>query len=92
MAAEPLLLTPQAARWWRIEQALRRNACLNFNSLRHTVGGVSAATLKRDLQTMRTVLDAPIVYDKWGDGYRLVAEWPGLLVKIQEEASALQVS
>ncbi len=74
MAAEPLLLTPQAARWWRIEQALRRNACLTFNDLRDTVGGVSPATLKRDLQTIGPSLTRRSCTTRGG---MATAWWPG---------------
>lgn len=84
-ADDPLLLTPQAARCYRIERALRRMGCLRFDELRALVG-VSAATLKRDMQCMRQELDAPLRYDAWANGYRLDPSWPGLLVKVEEEA------
>jgi len=80
-----LLLTPQAARYYRIERALRQKGCLRFNELKALVG-VSTATLKRDMQCMRQVLEAPLRYDAWENGYRLDPAWPGLLAKIEEEA------
>ena len=84
----PILLTPQAARCYRLEQLLRRRGCVAFQELLVLVG-VSAATLKRDLQWMRTNLAARIDYDVWDNGYRLDPKWPGVMAKIHEEAEAL---
>ena len=83
----PFLLTPQAARCHRIEHVLRRRGCVAFQELLDIVG-VSAATLKRDLQWMRTNLAARIEYDAWDNGYRLDPQWPGVIAKVREEAEA----
>ena len=84
----PFLLTPQAARCHRIEHVLRRRRCVAFQELLEIVG-VSAATLKRDLQWMRTNLAARIEYDAWDNGYRLDPKWPGVMAKVHEEAEAV---
>lgn len=84
----PFLLTPQAARCHRIEHALRRRGCIAFQELLEIVG-VSAATLKRDLQWMCTNLAARIEYDAWDNGYRLDPQWPGVMAKVHEEAEAV---
>ena len=84
----PILLTPQAARCYRLERLLRRRGCVTFQELLEMVG-VSAATLKRDLLWMRTNLAARIEYDAWDNGYRLDPQWPGLISKVHEEAEAI---
>ena len=84
----PILLTPQAARCYRLERLLRRRGCVTFQELLEMVG-VSAATLKRDLLWMRTNLAARIEYDAWENGYRLDPQWPGVMSKVHEEAEAI---
>ena len=84
----PILLTPQAARCYRLEHLLRRRGCVAFQELLELVG-VSAATLKRDLQWMRTNLAARIEYDAWDNGYRLDPQWLGVMAKVHEEAEAV---
>ncbi len=84
----PILLTPQAARCYCLEHLLRRRGCVAFQELLELVG-VSAATLKRDIQWMRTNLSARIEYDAWDNGYRLDPQWPGVMAKVHEEAEAV---
>lgn len=86
---EPVLLTSQAARCYKIERALRRNGCVAFSKLRELVG-VSPATLKRDIHYMRRALEAPLCYDASQNGYHLADEWPGLLSKVAEEAQLVE--
>jgi len=71
-------------RFYRIELLLRSRGCASFDALRDDLG-VSPATLKRDLQYLRDRLAAPIVYDRFDNGYRFEAaaakgrqELPGL--------------
>ncbi len=70
-------------RFYKIELLLRGRGCVHFDALRDELG-VSPATLKRDLQYLRDRLAAPIVYDRFDNGYRFEAvagarrELPGL--------------
>ena len=57
-------------RFYKIERLLRGRGCVSFQSLLEELD-VSRATLKRDLQYLRDRLDAPIVYDRDANGYRL---------------------
>jgi predicted DNA-binding transcriptional regulator YafY len=56
-------------RFYKIERALRHRGCVSFAALQEELD-VSPATLKRDLQYLRDRLDAPIVYDRFDNGYR----------------------
>lgn len=60
-------------RFYRIERLIRARGCVTFAELLQELG-VSPATLKRDLEYLRSRLDAPIVYDRHDNGYRLQAE------------------
>jgi len=71
-------------RFYKIELLLRSRGCVGFDALRAELD-VSPATLKRDLQYLRDRLAAPIVYDRFDNGYRFEAgagkarqELPGL--------------
>jgi predicted DNA-binding transcriptional regulator YafY len=71
-------------RFYKIELLLRSRGCVSFDALREELD-VSRATLKRDLQYLRDRLAAPIVYDRFDNGYRFEAgagkarqELPGL--------------
>ncbi|HEX6363499.1 MAG TPA: WYL domain-containing protein [Albitalea sp.] len=59
-------------RFYRIELLLRSRGCVSFDALRAELD-VSPATLKRDLQYLRDRLAAPIVYDRFDNGYRFEA-------------------
>ena len=78
------LLTPEAVRMLRIERALRRHATVNLLDLMVIAGEVSVATLKRDLQCMRHVLGATIVY-RVGKGYSLYGTWAGVRAAVAAE-------
>ena len=55
-------------RLYKIDQLLRdRKTPVAFSSLRSSLG-VSVATLKRDLEFMRSRLHAPIEYDREANG------------------------
>lgn len=56
-------------RFYKIELLLRNRGCVSFEALRDELA-VSPATLKRDLQYLRDRLNAPIVYDRFDNGYR----------------------
>jgi predicted DNA-binding transcriptional regulator YafY len=60
-------------RFYKIELLIRNRGCVSFVDLM-TELGVSRATLKRDLEYLRERMDAPIVYDRYDNGYRLQAE------------------
>ena len=60
-------------RFYKIELLLRSRGCIAFETLRSELD-VSRATLKRDLQYLRDRLSAPIVYDRFDNGYRLEAD------------------
>jgi predicted DNA-binding transcriptional regulator YafY len=56
-------------RFYKIELLLRGRGCVSFEALLDELA-VSPATLKRDLQYLRDRLSAPIVYDRFDNGYR----------------------
>ncbi len=56
-------------RFYRIDQILNEQGCKPLSYLCHELE-VSRATLKRDLAYMRDRLNAPIVFDRLGGGYR----------------------
>jgi len=56
-------------RFYKIELLLRSRGCVSFEVLLGELD-VSPATLKRDLQYLRDRLSAPIVYDRFDNGYR----------------------
>src|SRR5512134_26921 len=71
-------------RFYKIDQLLKDQKAVPFAKLRASLG-VSAATLKRDLEYMRERFNAPIEYDREANGYRFGAprsgpryELPGL--------------
>jgi len=57
-------------RFYKIERMLREQRVVTFAALRERLE-VSPATLKRDLEYMRSRLHAPIDYDREAGGYRL---------------------
>lgn len=56
-------------RFYRIDQLLKESKVVTFVRLLETLG-VSRATLKRDLLYMRDRFNAPIEFDRKGNGYR----------------------
>ncbi|MEO8297228.1 MAG: WYL domain-containing protein [Burkholderiales bacterium] len=71
-------------RFYRIEMLIRSRGSVSFATFREELE-VSPATLKRDLEYLRTRLDAPIVYDRDSNGYRF--EVPVLGGRGRREAS-----
>ncbi len=62
-------------RFYKINQLLDDGRVVSFESMREACG-VSRATLQRDLEYMRTRLNAPIAWDRERNGYRLSREAP----------------
>jgi predicted DNA-binding transcriptional regulator YafY len=60
-------------RFYKIEMLIRSRGSVSFAALMEELG-VSRATLKRDLEYLRERLDAPIVYDRFDNGYKLQAD------------------
>jgi predicted DNA-binding transcriptional regulator YafY len=60
-------------RFYKIELLIRHRGCVSFADLMDELQ-ISRATLKRDLDYLRTRLDAPIVYDRFENGYRFEAD------------------
>ena len=57
-------------RFYKIEILIRGRGSVSFAELMDELG-VSRATLKRDLDYLRERLDAPIVYDRYANGYSM---------------------
>ena len=68
-------------RFYKIETMIRHrrpgDGYVAFTELMAELG-VSRATLKRDLEYLRDRLDAPIVYDRFHNGYRFEAQTDGV--------------
>jgi predicted DNA-binding transcriptional regulator YafY len=60
-------------RFYKIELMIRNRGSVPFADLMEELG-VSRATLKRDLEYLRSRMDAPIVYDRFSNGYQLQAD------------------
>lgn len=63
-------------RLYKIESMIRLKGCVSFRELREALE-VSPATLKRDLEYLRSRLGAPIEYDASANGYRFGAGYRG---------------
>ena len=57
-------------RFYKIEMLIRSSGSVPFAALMDELG-VSRATLKRDLEYLRERMDAPIVYDRFANGYSM---------------------
>jgi len=57
-------------RFYKIEMLIRSRGSVPFVVLMEELG-VSRATLKRDLEYLRDRMDAPIVYDRFANGYSM---------------------
>jgi predicted DNA-binding transcriptional regulator YafY len=64
------------ARLYRIETLIRAKGCVSFQVLLDELE-VSPATLKRDLEYLRSRLGAPIEYDRDANGYRFGRAYAG---------------
>ncbi len=65
----------QTARIYKIDQLLSEQGVVNFQTLLNALE-VSPATLKRDLDYMRSRLNAPIEWSRADRGYRFSADQP----------------
>jgi len=65
----------QTDRVYRIERLIRQRGQVSFQQLIDELE-VSRATLKRDLDYLRSRLGAPIVYDRFGNVYRFAEHSP----------------
>ena len=63
-------------RFYKIELLLRSRGCVSFAALRDELA-VSPATLKRDLEYLRSRLGAPIEYDRDLNAYRFGKGYAG---------------
>lgn len=61
----------RSERFYKIEMLIRSRGSVSFADLMAETE-VSRATLKRDLVHLRSRMDAPIVYDRESNGYRLL--------------------
>ena len=84
-------------RFYKIDQLLRGRNGVSFSDLSSTLG-ISKATLKRDLEYMRSRFNAPIEYDREANGYRFGAprsgpryELPGLWFSADEAYALLSM-
>lgn len=83
-------------RIFKIEQLIRARRLVSFQELLDELE-VSRATLKRDLEYLRSRMKTPIVYDREANGYRIApkrgeperVEFPGLWFNAQEAAALL---
>ncbi|MEX8520867.1 MAG: helix-turn-helix transcriptional regulator [Leptothrix sp. (in: b-proteobacteria)] len=71
-------------RFYKIEMLIRSRGSVPFVDLMAELD-VSRATLKRDLEHLRSRMDAPIVYDRESNGYRLQPK-PGRTALAAESA------
>ena len=85
----------KTARVYKIEMLIRNRGNVSFKTLLDELE-VSPATLKRDLEYLRDQLGAPIEYDRFSNGYRMVAgtrgdkhELPGMWFSERELYSLL---
>lgn len=63
-------------RLYKIERLIRVRGTVSFRAMQDELE-ISPATLKRDLEYLRSRLGAPIEYDRDANGYRLVAQGAG---------------
>ena len=68
-----LAAVDRTERFYKIDRLLREQRVVSFASMMSQLE-VSRATLKRDLEYMRSRLYAPIRFDREAGGYRLVAD------------------
>lgn len=66
----------KTARVYKIEMLIRNRGHVSFQTLRDELE-VSPATLKRDLDYLKDQLGAPIVYDRFLNGYKFGEEYRG---------------
>jgi predicted DNA-binding transcriptional regulator YafY len=77
-------------RIYQIERLLKQNRAVSFRRMQEELE-VSRATLKRDLEHLRSRLNAPIVWDRAARGYRLESPYslPGPYLNASEISALL---
>jgi predicted DNA-binding transcriptional regulator YafY len=75
-------------RLYKIESLIRQRGCVSFQVLMDTLE-VSRATLKRDLEYLRSRLGAPIEYDRDNNGYRFAGPGGGSAPERRQELPGL---
>lgn len=73
---QPRRVMTKTARVYKIEMLIRNRGHVSFQTLLDELE-ISAATLKRDLEYLKDRLGAPIVYDRFLNGYKFGEEYRG---------------
>lgn len=76
MSDQPRRLMTKTARVYKIEMLIRNRGHVSFQTLLDELE-VSPATLKRDFDYLKDQLGAPIVYDRFLNGYKFGEEYRG---------------
>jgi predicted DNA-binding transcriptional regulator YafY len=76
MSDQPRRAMTKTARVYKIEMLIRNRGHVSFQTLLDELE-VSPATLKRDLDYLKDQLGAPIVYDRFLNGYKFSEEYRG---------------
>jgi predicted DNA-binding transcriptional regulator YafY len=76
MSDQPRRAMTKTARVYKIEMLIRNRGHVSFQTLLDELE-VSPATLKRDLDYLKDQLGAPIVYDRFLNGYKFGEEYRG---------------
>jgi predicted DNA-binding transcriptional regulator YafY len=76
MSDQPRRVMTKTARVYKIEMLIRNRGHVSFQTLLDELE-VSPATLKRDLDYLKDQLGAPIVYDRFLNGYKFSEEYWG---------------
>lgn len=76
MSDRPHCTMTKTARVYKIEMLIRNRGHISFQALLNELE-VSPATLKRDLDYLKDQLGAPIVYDRFLNGYKFGEEYRG---------------
>ena len=76
MSESPRRTMTKTARVYKIEMLIRNRGHVSFRTLQDELE-VSAATLKRDLDYLKDQLGAPIIYDRFLNGYKFGEEYRG---------------
>jgi hypothetical protein len=84
---ESAILTKSGARLFKIERMLRAGPSTMRQIKAHVIA--SQATVKRDLESLRYVYGAPIVFDHEIRAYTISGEWPGLIQALEREVATL---
>lgn len=73
---QPRRVMTKTARVYKIEMLIRNRGHVSFQTLLDELE-ISPATLKRDLDYLKDRLGAPILYDRFLNGYKFGEDYPG---------------